>query len=310
LLDFRSPITWAEARFQRRTIKKSGRWMPSLLMGVFVGVLLLNLLRPIIGANPSWFTLPIDDIISIWDTMIEFANIALVFVVAAHYFLALSQGVQGGTQSVVREKTAKTWENLLLTGIDAHTLITGKWTGTVQTVWRAHRRLLIPRALALAWLVVTTAISDPIADNLWTLIISLVLLTALGTIVFPAVNIGLSTALGMIGSLIGSSDSSSRVVSSVLQVIMVILVAGMAFALLPLDGSTNWLLILLPVLFSSFDGGLTMVLTLPNSITFGEQLPLYLLAIAIQVLAIRGLTVLTLRAARRLALWQNVSEKK
>ena len=303
-----SPTAWAEARYQRRTLKRSGRWIGTVLLGVLVGAIFLTFSRPVIAANPTWFTLPIPDVLSIWDAVTSMSNTLLIFLVAAHYFLALSQSIQGGTLAIVREKQGNTWDTLRLTGIDARKLIVGKWAATVQSVWHVHRRMVLPRALTLGWLVVVSAFSDDISDHLLTLGFSTVILAVLGAVILPGVNIGLGSAIGMIGSLLGNTESSSRTVTIFIQVSLIAVVAAVAFVFLPLGGSTSWVLILLPVLFSSFDGGIMMVLTLPNSITFGEQVLIYLLAILIQIAAICFLTYISLLIARRLAVWQQVSQ--
>jgi hypothetical protein len=309
MLDLFHPVVRAETRFQRRIIRKNGRWVASVLVGVLVGAAAVRLLRPLVAANPGWFTIPLDDILSIWDAMINVAHFALIFMIGAHYFLALSQGLQGGTLTIVREKQAKTWENLLLTGIGARDLIRGKWIGTLYAVWRAHRRLLTPRALALVYLIIVTALTDRLPDNAAMLFLAIALLTLLGTLLLPALTISFTTALGILASLIGRSDTSARVIAAVLQFASVVMVAVIAVAILRLNSGIGGgsAFILIPVLFASFDGGLTMMMTLPTDLSFGERLPIYMIALLFQIVLVRLATALVLRLAERIAIAQNVS---
>jgi hypothetical protein len=58
--------------------------------------------------------------------------------------------------SISREKQGKTWEALLLTGVDARQLVWGKWWATVRTLWKDYALVWLLRLGMIVWLIVVT----------------------------------------------------------------------------------------------------------------------------------------------------------
>ncbi|MDX2161136.1 MAG: hypothetical protein SF162_07420 [bacterium] len=303
-----SPVSRAEAQFQRRSAHpRRGRWLGTAMFGTCAGAVTLAVLRGVIAANPGWFRAPLDVILLVWDAVMAFTHSVLIFCVAAHYFSMLAGAVQASTGAVVREKTARTWETLLLTGVDARALVIGKWAATLSQVWRQHRRLLLPRLCAIAWLGLTTAVSEPYSGVSVPALISVPFVTVLAALALPVINIALGAAIGLVGSLFGSTPSSARAAASLLQGSLVVLVFILSILLVPMAGASEWTVIVLPMAFSSFDGGITAVLTLPHSIIFGERLLIFIVVTFGYAAAAGGAIWGLLRLAERLAVRQNVS---
>lgn len=76
---------------------------------------------------------------------------ALVVALLMHLYLLLQTLVRAAA-SVVREKEADTWENLILTGTDARRLIVGKWWATLQGTLGGFGLLIPLRAGVVVWL--------------------------------------------------------------------------------------------------------------------------------------------------------------
>jgi hypothetical protein len=73
-----------------------------------------------------------------------------VFAAALMHFHRMFQTLSLSANSIARERNANNWDMLVLTGIDAHKIVLGKWWATVRHMWRPYVRLGILRAI---WIV-------------------------------------------------------------------------------------------------------------------------------------------------------------
>jgi hypothetical protein len=72
----------------------------------------------------------------------------LVAMTTLWHFRILFQTVVLSANSISREKQSGNWDLLILTGLDAQTLIRSKWTATIRQQWRRYVRLGVMRGLA------------------------------------------------------------------------------------------------------------------------------------------------------------------
>jgi uncharacterized membrane protein (DUF485 family) len=84
-----------------------------------------------------------------------------VSVVIAHFGLML-RTLYVASSAVARDKhQGQRWEMLVLTGIDAHAIVFGKWWAVVQTLWREYLILGLLRTLGVVVWATTTYFARP-----------------------------------------------------------------------------------------------------------------------------------------------------
>lgn len=129
-------------------------------------------------------------------TLLVAMNIALYTVVSL-VTLALAAG------SISREKTNKTWETLLLTGVDASQLVRGKWWATVRTLWKDFALVWLLRLGMVAWLVHVTEGEFLFRESLFNLSTDMtyMLFGAAMVAVYTLLDAMLTAALGVVAAL-------------------------------------------------------------------------------------------------------------
>ncbi|MFN8528349.1 MAG: hypothetical protein U0670_07045 [Anaerolineae bacterium] len=314
-----SPIARVEYRSQKRLVRGRIRLMRAMMFALLGFSILLTLLRPLMMGNPQWFNAPLSVVIRIWDGMSSIVNAALLLLNANYYFWIVSLAAQAGTQSIVREKQSRTWEMLLLTGVDTRHLIMGKWAATLRTIYEAQRPLFIPHLLIVIWgIIVSVLIPGGFSSGFTSgvsggpaLFAVLPLVVFLSAVIYPAFGVAASAALGVFGSLFGSTESTARLVTVALQIAVITLVGILIVLSIPAARSTNGMALFIPLIISPFDGGITMMGALQFMSVEVNDLRLFglLLPPSLAYVALNGLGAwVLLIAARRLARWQNISK--
>jgi hypothetical protein len=188
-----NPILKAELHHQWYVIEKSrsGRlWillalvmlLPALLVTIYlyVGGLFFNLRFtgvPGVGISP----------LSIGMVMLLIMNIALSIVVTM-----ISFGL--ASNSIIREKRGKTWDNLILTNINARTLVLGKWMASMYALYGDYILVGFLRLGMVAWLV--TGFSELLPPYTLSAPIHLLLMSVL-VILYTLIDAALNAALGL-----------------------------------------------------------------------------------------------------------------
>ncbi len=158
--------------------------------------------------------------------------------------------------SITREKQGRTWENLLLTNVDARQIVWGKWWATVRVLWDDHLLVALLRFGLIAW-VVTRFVSEPESSGAFVLLntatlahpirfVHLLLLAGLAT-VYTMLDAAFSAALGVFAPLPGWSGAvtmalvlSARVLATLVGVVW----AAQVFnALIAQPGAFTYLLV-------------------------------------------------------------------
>jgi len=155
----RHPVTQAEAQYQGRIMENTRAgsvWVglaylmtyPALLLSVmmYLGTLASQII-------PGSIVVTFDQNNIAYVTLIPIYMIAMsisLYVVVMLVTFGLS------INSISREKQSKTWEALLLTGVDARQLVWGKWWATVRTLWKDYALVWLLRLGMIVWLIVVT----------------------------------------------------------------------------------------------------------------------------------------------------------
>lgn len=125
-----NPIEWHETRYQLRMIPQLAQryWylMPLMLVVVFGSVVL-----------------------TLQDVTADTRTLAIYVIWIVHMITA-SRAIAAGSNAISREHVGKTWDSLVLTGINARQILIGKWLGVLHRVapWMlalgSVRLLMIP----------------------------------------------------------------------------------------------------------------------------------------------------------------------
>lgn len=125
-----NPIEWQETQYQRRIIptvtRRYGYMVPAMLIFV-VALIVLTLL----------------------DISAQTRNVAIYVIWIVHVITA-ARAISVGANAVSREHVGKTWDALVLTGVNVRQILTGKWLGVLHRVapWMlmlgALRLVMIP----------------------------------------------------------------------------------------------------------------------------------------------------------------------
>jgi hypothetical protein len=216
------------------------------------------------------------------------------------------------SRSVAREREARTWDALLMTGVDARRLVIGKWWAVLSHVLKADGRNLWLRAAVPIWLGLTGQMSELLSTAphpvVFVLAPAVVLLVSVGMAALAAV-------CGLMGSLlardIAGALRSGLGVMALSLLLMGMVNGGITPIVMWVGGmEARWLLSALGMILflMPLDGGVTFTmftLTLPN-LPIG--LPYIALILALNVALVGGLLWAGLRWARTLATYQGAVE--
>ena len=152
---------------------------------------------------------------SLGATLLVAMNLAL-YLVLTMITLALA------SNSISREKRGKTWDNLLLTGVDARQIVWGKWWATLSALWGDHAAAAVLRLGIVAWGVYVMgdeALYQPIIPFLPT-ILSYMVAGALLLIGYAIVDAALTAALGLLIPLTRFDNAAAFVTVMVVRLLI------------------------------------------------------------------------------------------
>lgn len=132
---FDNPIAWRETVTLQRSRSK---WYWRVMIG---GTLLLLCLPILWGFNDPFYQ-HLNIIVSIQIIV----NVLL-------YPLVVVRTITTASNSVHQERSGRTWELLLLTGVGTWRLLLGKWLGVMRFMWRDYLWMFLLRAGTLLWAV-------------------------------------------------------------------------------------------------------------------------------------------------------------
>ena len=299
-----NPVVWAERSFQQTmTLPRSTRRFTVLISSVLIMALVSSLalaLEPQLAAAGA---IPPDDLheaLRSWFGVL--AIILFVLLMVQHLSLA-TFGLQVAAVAIPREKQGRTWESLLLTGIDARWIVVGKWWAAVQRVLIGYRPLLVLRFLGVLWLALASEMTDFYAWYEPPSSMIIIVYAALIAI-FPPIYAAFSAALGLLAGLIMSSQTAAVRIGGLLHLGTIMLSLALLFVLVAVTYRLNssWTVVIPAVFLTPIDSGM---LTLLSLLTGGSNSALsYWIGIALCILLYAGLTLLTLRIAQALAVRQ------
>ncbi|MCB9454424.1 MAG: hypothetical protein H6671_00390 [Anaerolineaceae bacterium] len=308
-----SAIMYAECRFQERNAAQPGRlrrWLGRGVMNLTLVISLVLFGGEIAGALLYRDPTPISDA---FGPLTAFA----AAVVMTLHFVLMFQTLSLSANSIAREKLKQTWEVLILTGIDARTVVLGKWWATVRRMGRQYLLLGLLRACIIGWVGAATtrslyayyASAYGGVNRITPPGLSYFLLLVLVVMVFTLANLGFTAACGVAASaqsrqpvmalirafairtgfLVGTSLALGLLVAQFQIYFFVAGVNGELFGVLPL------------VVVGLVDNGATSAMTLVSYGTPGVQAGAILLMVLMTLALYGGLTWFMLRQAEKQA---------
>src|SRR5450432_1719425 len=155
-----NPVAVAELNHQQRAgnQQKWRRWPGIFAVGLSIALIsnLCLLIAPQIAALLSVSFADLNDLLHGWFGTITILMGALIMI---HHLSFSTAALQLASTSIAREKQGRTWESLLLTGVDARRIVFGKWWATLRTLWQVYRPLLPLRFVVALWIGLTGGIA-------------------------------------------------------------------------------------------------------------------------------------------------------
>ena len=295
-----NPIAWAEQRrlqrgavYTRLPVLRYALMLAALSnLVLFFCIALQEMIAGLLALSTLEFSRALEEVVSA-DALLTGS---LLFVV---HSVAVAQGLQVASSTIAREKEARTWEMVLLTGIDARRIVRGKWLAAITSIWRVHRPLLVWRAAALMLLCAVLLQMEPRPSPLFmTVFVAPALL-----LVFSLLGVGIATAVGLLASVVMSREGSAYRLAMALHLLYVVLslVSFFAFAFAPDQPPAP----LVFTLISPLDGGIMSGTSILLS-TYTAPVVLVLLIMVSTIFAIlcAALIMGLLRLTERLAVAQ------
>ncbi|MEO8392044.1 MAG: hypothetical protein ABI700_03540 [Chloroflexota bacterium] len=300
-----NPVAEAELNHQQRSGSRSKwrRWPTIFGIGLALALIshLCLLVAPQIAALLNISAFDLSDMLSGWFGTVTILLGALIMI---HHLSFSTAALQLASTSIAREKQGRTWESLLLTGVDARRIILGKWSATLRTLWQIYRPLLLLRFAVAFWMGMSSGITRGLSASFSPSLIS-VLLIASVTAVFPLFYAAFMGTLGLLASLIVKSETAAYRIASIFQVSSVIISMSLiilSFAL-PFGEVDPGLVAFIPALFvTPLDGGMLALIGLIANT--GSASLFYLVGLLLCIVLYAGLTGAALRAAQALAVRQ------
>ncbi|RMG77712.1 MAG: hypothetical protein D6711_00890 [Chloroflexi bacterium] len=229
-------ISQAEFRHQRYVIQNSrsgwawvGLAMLMLLPALFASVMMF--VSVLFGLG--WGQYLIEPQGSLLGGVFQVASIALMTMNIALYIVVTLITLGLSYNSIAREHTNRTWDILLLTHVDAPTLIVGKWWGSLRSLSGDHLMLFILRVGVVAQFIDGNTLNLSAGERGAYLVGMMLLLAA-----FTVVDTALTVVLGVAAAL-PSARSTAMLMVLMLRFVWVIINSG-ALMTLPLLMLNDW----------------------------------------------------------------------
>ncbi len=194
-----NPLSRAEALHLRRS---ENTLFQQFLYAAYV-LTAFMLIAPLLWHWPNHFYRALSD---------DVVLLALMNVGA--YLLIALKTASAAVDSVARERHSRTWDTLLITGIDSRRVVLGKWLGVLRGLWRDYAWLYILRLGVMFWASFYSSFGrlswlDWRNVQLTGGFVNLdrFLLAGLIVLVYLALEMGLLAAIGLITSIL---DRSAR----------------------------------------------------------------------------------------------------
>ena len=303
-----NPIARAELSHQERSVPRLKWRRFPVIFGLGLGVALISnggllfapQIAPLIRIGP-------DDLTELLNGWFGTLMVLLGALIMIHHLAFATSALQLGSTTVAREKEGRTWESLLLTGVDARRIVFGKWLATVQTLWQVYRPLLILRFAVALWMGLAGGLARISPFSAAPPLISVILIAAV-TSIFPMCYAGFTVMIGLLASLLAKNETTAHRIGSLflyltffLSICMILVTFLFSFTNIELGLAS-----VIPAIFvTPLDGGmLSLIGIVADNATASLS---YLFGLLLCMALYAGLTWLGLRGAQTLAVRQHAT---
>jgi hypothetical protein len=300
-----NPIARAELTHQQRTVldHKWRRW--PVIFGVALVVALLSTASLLVAPQlADLLNISVEDVDEALRGWFSTVTVLMAALLTSHHLSFSSAALQVASTAIAREKQARTWEDLLLTGVDARRIVYGKWWATTRTLWQAYRPLLLLRFAVGVWMGVSSGIAR-ISPFYYTPPLPNTLLIALATAVFPLCYSAFTVSVGLLASLLVRNETTAYRLASALQFAAVVVSLSLILVSfsLPITNYESGIASLIPALFvTPLDGGMLGLIGIIANDLLASLF--YLVGLVLCLALYAALTWLVLRAAQSIAVRQ------
>ena len=300
-----NPVAEAELTHQQRSpaLQKWDRW-PKIFSGGFIIALISNASLLFVPQIAALLSLPVTDLSDLLYGWFGTMIILMGALIVLHHLSFSTAALHLASTSIAREKQGRTWESLVLTGVDAQRIILGKWSATMRTLWQAYRPLLVLRFAVAVWMGMSSDLVR-VSPFFTTPPLPNIFLIGSITAIFPLCYAAFNVTLGLLASLLVTGETAAYRVASLFQFISVAISLSMialSFAL-PFVGIESGVVSFIPALFvTPLDGGMLALIGLIAN--RGEASLFYLIGLLLCIAFYAALTCGALLAARTLAVRQ------
>ncbi|MEP7292258.1 MAG: hypothetical protein ABI835_10760 [Chloroflexota bacterium] len=306
-----NPVAQAELSHQRRSASAHTRWkrFPAIFGLMLGGGVLSYLALRLSPQLAPLLSVPLYELDTLLRGWFDTITILLSALIMLHHLAFSTAALQLAAASIAREKQGRTWESLVLTGVDARQIVYGKWGATMHALWDAYRPLLLLRFAAAIWMSLAGGIAS--AAGISSLPLFEISLIGIITAIFPLCYATFMVALGLLASLLVTRETAAIRIASGLRFCAILVSLGFAapfFVLTFSDFNPALISLVLGLFVTPLDGGmLTLISMISNR---GAVSPHYLLGLLLCILLYAALTWGVLRLAQALTVRQRALPPK
>ena len=197
------PVAQAELKYQWHIIEtgRSGKFWIFLAYALLIPAAVVSLLFFAGGLLNQFIPGGLHPLPDDAATLVGSISATLLVAMNIAMYLVLTMITMGlASNSISREKRGKTWDSLVLTGVEAHQIVWGKWWATLAALWSDHAAAALLRLGIVAWGVAvmgSEALYQPILPFLPTML-SYLIAGALLLVGYAVVDAALTAALGLL----------------------------------------------------------------------------------------------------------------
>lgn len=300
-----NPVTRAERSYQQTAAPTRGTRRFAVLIGLVLSVALVAHLVLLIAPQVApAIGVPVRDLTDGLRGWLGTSAVVLAVLIMFQHLSFAAESVQLSAAAIAREKQARTWESLILTGVDARQIVVGKWAATLATQWQHYRLLLVLRLISVLWIGLGTY-TVALYPTFEPPPIPVVIVFAVVIAAFPLVYAGFMIAVGLLAALLSNSTTAAvRVAMALYAVSIAASILLVMLLLMPLVSAASPRLaaVFSPLFVTPLDGGMLSLI----GMVAGQGSPSaeYSLGMILSVIAYALLALLTLRVAQALAVRQ------
>lgn len=197
-----NPIYVAERTHLEKVAARTDHWGVISAVLVLAAVLSVALTVGLflMGRSGSLTSVNLRETSTFFSGLLRTINSILAALVVIEYLVMLLRSLLLASNTITREQTARTWDTLVLTHVDDRSLIYGKWWAVMTTLTQRHQISIYLRAGVWLYFGLTPGVNGLFSSTPNVILLALAPVIVLA---FTLINLGLTTAIGVLASFSG-----------------------------------------------------------------------------------------------------------